>query len=122
MLEFLQSLAQPIAWLARPALVLAALAGAVFVLSVLNIAGVSDAATIPAVAICIWGLAIHSFCATFVQVPKPADTDERSLLRVKKTFIRAAYWLIGALTIAVNVTMLYMTFRLVLIWLSTYNG
>jgi hypothetical protein len=121
MLEFLQGLARSIARLSRPALVIAALGGAVFALSVLNVAWVGERATLPGLAISTWGLSIYSFCSTFVNVPDPTDPSAPWWPRQKNTLRRLAYWLIGVLTIGVNAIMLYLTFRLVLIWASSYN-
>ncbi|MDA1074879.1 MAG: hypothetical protein O3A63_09000 [Proteobacteria bacterium] len=119
MLEFLQGLARPVAWLARPALVVAVLGGAVFGLSVLDVAWVGERASLPGLAISTWGLAIYSFCTTFVNVPKPADPTDAWWPRQIRTLQRLAYWLIGVLTIGVSALVLYLTLRLVLIWASS---
>ena len=116
MLEKLQSIASFIAP-ARVFFGVSILAFALlFVANILSLEPLADHGyTIWFVIGFLWSLSLFSFIGHFQIIPPPVDSKLALLKRLKARAIRFGYWLLAILTLAVNVGVLFLTFRLVLI-------
>ena len=74
-----------------------------------------DAWLIPAAVLCLWNIVGLTMLNTFSHVPL-IDLDAGLMTRLKARVIRAIYYLVATLFIALSITSLYVTYKVVSIW------
>jgi hypothetical protein len=66
----------------------------------------------------LWALSAYSFIGTFQFVPGKADESFTFSSRLKRNMHRAWYWIIGFITLGVTIAAVYVTNRMISIWLG----
>ena len=80
-----------------------------------------DHLMIPGVVLALWGLIAFGFITCFQSVPPIAPEGAKRWLRFTTQTRRAGYWIIGVMTLVLTVAVAYLSFRLVMIWLTLYG-
>ena len=70
----------------------------------------------------LWAISTYSFIVTFSSVPEKADLTLTSYSKLKRNIVRGWYWFIGAGFLGTTLALIYVTNRLVSIWLRDYGG
>ena len=102
-------------------------AGVVFLVLVVVIilfsnAREDDKYLIPGLLGFLWSLSAYAFISNFQSVPEKAKRSDGFLHRLKRNIHRSWYWIIAFLFTGTTVAVVFLTFRLVSIWLNDYNG
>lgn len=120
MIDQLQRIAQSIRVLKLPAILvgLGSLTTAVFAL----FASVSPTETnkflIPSVVALLWALSTYAFIETFQSIPEKADKTLSYFGRLKRRLSRGWYWLVGVIFIGTSLAVLFVSYRLLFVWLT----
>ena len=70
----------------------------------------------------LWSLSAYAFISNFQSVPEKAKRSDGFLHRLKRNIHRSWYWIIAFIFTGTTVAVVFLTFRLVSIWLNDYNG
>ena len=82
----------------------------------------SDRFLIPSIVSLLWAISTYSFIVTFRSVPKKANKSLRFFSKLKRNINRGWYWFIGVVFFGTTVAVMFLTFRMVSIWLESYDG
>jgi energy-coupling factor transporter transmembrane protein EcfT len=120
-IDRLQRIALAIRFLRLPSM-LAALVGllALFATVLLSRSHAGDILVIPAFLGLAWGLSAYAFITTFQAVPDKADRGWGLFARLKRNLRRAWYGLIALLFLAATLLVVFLTYRMSMVWLREY--
>ena len=123
MIDKLQRLAQGIQILRLPSIVV----GLIGFASIIAIMFTSkspegDRFLIPCIVGLLWAMSTYSFIVTFRSVPAKANKSLKLLGKLKRNINRGWHWLIGLLFLGTTVAVMFVTLRMVSIWMKDYSG
>ena len=81
-----------------------------------------DKYLIPGVLGILWSLSAYTFISNFQSVPEKAKRPDGFFHRLKRNIHRSWYWIIAFIFTGTTVAAVFLTFRLISIWLNDYNG
>ena len=123
MIDRLQRIARAIQFLRLPIVAFGLLSLASLVVILLtSVSHDGDRFLIPSSVGVLWALGTYSFIETFRLVPEKADKSLGFFARLKRRFSRAWYWLVSMIFIGTTLIAIYLTSRLVSIWLQDFWG
>lgn len=123
MIDKLQKIAGRLQFLRLPALVLGLVSLAAMILIILSSKShKEDYYLIPSIVGLLWSVATYSFLVNFSSVPEKGDSTWKFFARAKRSAIRAGYWLMGALFILTTLGALFVSYRMITIWLRDFAG
>lgn len=112
MLEKLQKAALALAPLERFCLFAALVLCTVFAMSVFEISTFAgDTYLIPSLVGVLWLLSLYSFIVCFRSLPAAVDAHGGLLARVRFKLLRAVYWAIAFILVAVSASVLFLSIR-----------
>lgn len=118
MIERLQRIATLLTRIRLPIFVLAGFSLLVLVLSVLdNPLLHNDTLLMPAIIGFCWALMLYSTAELFRHVPDSAAADEPLRTRMAVRARRGLLWILGVLTIASSLALLFLSYQLMRVWL-----
>ena len=82
----------------------------------------SDRFLIPSIVGLLWAISTYSFIVTFRSVPEKANKSLKFFSKLKRIINRGWYWFIGVVFLGTTVAIMFVTFRMVSIWLESYGG
>ena len=123
MIDKLQGIAQAIQILRLPSIAvgLISLASMVAIIFISK-SHESDLFLIPSIVGLLWAISTYSFIVTFRSVPKKANKSLKFFSKLKRNINRGWYWFIGVVFLGTTVAVMFVTFRMVSIWLGSYGG
>ena len=123
MIDKLQGIAQAIQILRLPSIAvgLISLASMVAIIFISK-SHDSDRFLIPSIVSLFWAISTYSFIVTFRSVPKKANKPLNFFSQLKRNINRGWYWFIGVVFLGTTVAVMFVTFRMVSIWLGSYGG
>ena len=77
---------------------------------------------IPSVVGLLWAISTYSFIVTFRSVPEKANKSSKFFSKLKRNINRGWYWFIGVVFLGTTVAVMFVTYRMVSIWLRDYGG
>lgn len=123
MIDKLQRIAQAIQILRLPSIAVGLLCLASIVLLVFASAPHDgDRLLIPSSVGVLWAMGTYFFIETFRSVPEKADTTLKFFSKLKRKLNRARYWLISVAFLGTTLAAIYVTSRMVSIWLKDFGG
>lgn len=119
MIDKFQQMAQALQFLRLPAVVLGG-ASLVFVGSIIFVVDspTGERFLIPGIVSLLWALSVYAFIETFRVIPARADKSLGFFGRLKRKLSRGWYWLIGIIFVATSAAVLFVSYRLLFVWLS----
>jgi hypothetical protein len=123
MIDKLQGIAQTIQILRLPSIAvgLISLASMVAIIFISK-SHESDRFLIPSIVVLLWAISTYTFIVTFRSVPKKANKSLKFFSKLKRNINRGWHWFIGVVFFGTTVAVIFLTFRMVLIWLGSYGG
>ena len=123
MIDKLQGIAQAIQILRLPSIAvgLISLTSMVAIMFLSKSHG-SDRYLIPSIVGLLWAISTYSFIVTFRSVPKKAKKSLKFFTKLKRNINRGWYWFIGVVFLGTTMAVMFVTFRMVSIWLRAYGG
>ena len=82
----------------------------------------SDRFLIPSIVGLLWAISTYYFIVTFRSVPKKANKSMKLFSKLKRNINRGWYWFIGVVFFGTTVAVMFVTLRMVSIWLESYVG
>jgi len=82
----------------------------------------SDRFLIPSIVGLLWAISTYSFIVTFRSVPEKANKPLKFFSKLKSYIIRGWYWFMGVVFLAATVAVIFLTYRMVSIWLVDYGS
>ncbi len=82
----------------------------------------SDRFLIPSIVVLLWAISTYAFIVTFRSVPKKVNKSMKFFSKLKRNINRGWYWFIGVVFLGTTVAVMFVTFRMVSIWLGSYGG
>ena len=123
MIDKLQRIAQAIQILRLPSIAVGLISlASMVVIMFISKSHESDRFLIPSIVSLLWAISTYSFIVTFRSVPKKANKSLRFFSKLKRNINRGWYWLIGVVFFGTTVAVMFLTFRMVSIWLESYDG
>jgi len=123
MIDKLQGFAQTIQILRLPSIAvgLISLASMVAIMFISK-SPESDRFLIPSIVGLLWAISTYSFIVTFRSVPEKSNISLKFFSKLKRNINRGWYWFIGIVFLGTTVAVMFVTYRLVSIWLRDYGG
>ena len=123
MIDKLQGFAQTIQILRLPSIAvgLISLASMVAIMFISK-SPESDRFLIPSIVGLLWAISTYSFIVTFRSVPEKSNISLKFFSKLKRNINRGWYWFIGIVFLGTTVVVMFVTYRLVSIWLRDYGG
>ena len=123
MIDKLQGIAQAIQILRLPSIAvgLISLASMVAIMFISK-SHDSDRFLIPSIVSLLWAISTYSFIVTFRSVPEKANKSLKFFSKLKRNINRGWYWFISVVFLGTTVAVIFVTFRMVSIWLRAYGG
>ena len=123
MIDKLQKIAQAIQILRLPSIAVGLISFASMVAIIfISKSHESDRFLIPSIVVLIWAISTYTFITTFRLVPKKANKSLKFFSKLKRNINRGWYWFIGVVFFGTTVAVMFLTFRMVSIWLRSYGG
>ena len=82
----------------------------------------SDRFLIPSIVVLLWAISTYTFIVTFRSVPKKANKSLKFFSKLKRNINRGWHWFIGGVFFGTTVAVIFLTFRMISIWLGSYGG
>jgi hypothetical protein len=82
----------------------------------------SDRFLIPSIVGLLWAISTYSFIVTFRSVPEKANKSLKFFSKLKRNINRGWYLFIGVVFFGTTIVVMFVTYRLVSIWLRDYGG
>jgi hypothetical protein len=76
--------------------------------------------TMPALTLFLWALAVYVFILNFAVIPQREMQEGGLARRVWQRLQRAWYWLVGLFFLVTTLVLLYVTARIVTLWLRDF--
>jgi hypothetical protein len=123
MIDKLQRIAQAIQILRLPSIAvgLIGLASLVMIMFISK-SHEGDRFLIPSIVGLFWAISAYSFIVTFRSVPEKANKSLKFFSKLKRIINRGWYWFIGVVFLCTTVAAMFVTYRMVSIWLRDYGG
>ena len=123
MIDRLQRIAQSIQILRLPSIAI----GLISLVSMVVIIFTSkshegDRLLIPSVVGVLWAMTTYAYLVTFRSVPEKASKTWSIFSRLKRNISRGWYWFISIVFLGTTVAAIFITIRMVSIWLRDYGG
>lgn len=80
-----------------------------------------DFFAIPSVVGLVWSMTTYSFLSYFPTVPEKSDHSWSFIKRMKRRILRAGYWIMGVLFIVTTIGAIFVSFRMINIWVRDYG-
>lgn len=77
---------------------------------------------IPSAVGILWSITTYSFLVNFHSVPHKADQSWKFFKRLRRNITRAWYWFLGLVFIGTTVGAIFVSYRMITIWLKDYVG
>ena len=77
---------------------------------------------IPSAVGILWSITTYSFLVSFRNVPHKADQSWKFFKRLKRKIARAGYWLTGDVFIGTTLGAIFVSYRMITIWLRDYGS
>ena len=81
-----------------------------------------DQFLLPAVVGLLWAISTYAFITTFRIVPEKSDKTWKITNRLKRNIHRGWYWLVSFTFVGITVVIIFMTGRMVTIWLKEFGS
>lgn len=81
-----------------------------------------DLYLIPSAVGILWSVTTYSFLVNFHAVPQKADRSWTFFKRVRRMITRVWYWFMGMVFIGTTVGAIFVSYRMITIWLKDYVG
>jgi hypothetical protein len=123
MIDKLKEIAEALQFLRIPAVILglASLVAAITII-VSSKSHEEDFYLIPSVVGILWSLTTYSFLAGFRTIPPKADPSWKFFKRLRRRTARAGYWLLGIVAVGTTIGALFVSYRMIAVWLRDYGG
>jgi len=123
MIDKLQGIAKAIKILRLPSIAVGLISLASMVVIIfISRSHESDRFLIPSIVGLLWGISTYSFIVTFRSVPEKANKSLKFFSKLKRNINRGWYWFIGVVFLGTTVVAIFVTYRMVSIWLRDYSG
>ncbi len=123
MIDKLQGIAKVIQILRLPSIAVGLISLALMVVIMfISESHESDRFLIPSIVGLLWAISTYSFIVTFRSVPEKANKPLKFFSKLKSYIIRGWYWFMGVVFLAATVAVIFLTYRMVSIWLVDYGG
>ena len=123
MIDRLQRIAQSIQFLRLPSIAVGLISLASMVVIILTSKShEGDRFLIPSVVGLLWAMTTYAFLVTFRSVPEKANKTLRLVSRLKRNISRGWYWFISVVFIGTTAAAIFITIRMVSIWLRDYGS
>ena len=123
MIDKLQRVAGRLQFLRLPAMVLGLVSlAAMITIIVSSKSHEDDYYLMPSVVGLLWSMASYSFLVNFCSVPEKSDSSWKLVARLKRSAVRAGYWLLTVLFFLTTLGALFVSYRLIAIWLRDFTG
>jgi len=80
-----------------------------------------DFFAIPSVVGLVWSMTTYSFLVCFRTVPEKSDQSWSFIKRMKRRILRVGYWIMGVLFIVSTIGAIFVSFRMINIWVRDYG-
>jgi len=81
-----------------------------------------DRFIIPSFVGLLWAMSTYAFIVTFRSVPEKASKTMTFFSKLKHNISRGWYWFISIVFLGTSVAVIFLTYRMVSIWLRDYGG
>lgn len=81
-----------------------------------------DRFLIPSIVGLLWAMSTFSFIKVFRSVPEKASEESSLFSKLKRNINRGMHWLIGVVFLGSTVFVIFVTYRLVSIWIKDLGG
>ncbi|MEJ2693326.1 MAG: hypothetical protein P8166_09785 [Candidatus Thiodiazotropha sp.] len=123
MIDKLQSIAGRLQFLRLPAVALGLVSLAAMIFTIVSSKShEEDYYLIPSIVGLLWSMASYSFLVNFSSVPEKGDSSWKLFARLKRRAVRTGYWLLAALFILTTLSALFISYRMITIWLRDFAG
>jgi hypothetical protein len=123
MIDKLQRVAQTIQILRLPSIAVGVFGLAtVIVIIFTSRSHEGDKFLIPGIICLLWAISTYTFIVTFRSVPEKGDQSLKFLAKLKRSATRAWYFFIGYVFIGTTLTAVWLSLRMIVIWLRDYGG
>jgi hypothetical protein len=123
MIDKLQSIAGRLQFLRLPAVALGLVSLAAMIFTIVSSKShEEDYYLIPSIVGLLWSMASYSFLVNFSSVPEKGDSSWKLFARLKRRAVRAGYWLLAALFLLTTLSALFISYRMITIWLRDFAG
>ena len=123
MIDMLKKIADAVQFLRLPSVVL----GLICLIAITTIligskSHEEDFFAIPSAVGLLWSIITYSFLVYFRAVPDKADQSWEFVKRLKRRIARAGYWLMGAVFMGTTLAAIFVSYRMITIWLRDYGS
>lgn len=123
MIDKLQRVAGRLQFLRLPAMVLGLVSLATMITVIVSSKShEDDYYLMPSIVGLLWSMASYSFLVNFSSIPEKSDSSWKLIARFKRSAVRAGYWLLAMLFILTTVGALFVSYRMITIWLRDFTG
>ena len=123
MIDKFQRIAQIIKFLRLPSIAVGLISlASMVVIMFISKSPESDRFLIPSIVGLLWAISTYSFIVTFRSVPEKSNISLKFFSKLKRNINRGWYWFIGIVFLGTTVAVMFVTYRLVSIWLRDYGG
>ena len=123
MIDKLQRIAHAIQILRLPSIAVGLISlASMVVIMIISKSHESDRFLIPSIVSLLWAISTYSFIVTFRSVPEKANKSLKFFSKLKLIINRGWYWFIGVVFLGTTVAVMFVTYRMVSIWLKDYVG
>lgn len=123
MIDKLQRIAQSIQFLRLPIVIIGLISlGSIVVIIVDSKPHEGDRFLIPSFVGLLWALSAYSFIVIFRSIPERASATLSIFNKLKRNFNRGVHWFIGVVFLGTTVFVIFVTYRLVSIWIHDLGG
>jgi hypothetical protein len=123
MIDKLQGIAQAIQILRLPSIAVGLISlASMVVIMFISKSPESDRFLIPSIVGLLWAISTYSFIVTFRSVPEKANKSLKFFSKLKRNINRGWYLFIGVVFFCTTIVVMFVTYRLVSIWLRDYAG
>jgi hypothetical protein len=81
-----------------------------------------DQFLLPGVVGLLWAMSTYAFIATFRIVPEKSDKTWKFTNRLKRNIHRGWYWLVSFTFVGITAIIIFLTTRMLTIWLKEFAG
>ena len=123
MIDKLQRIAQAIQILRLPSIAVGLISlASMVVIMFISKSHESDRFLLPSIVGLLWAISTYSFLVTFRSVPEKANKSLKFFSKLKRIIYRGWYWFLGVVFLGTTVAVMFVTYRMVSIWLRDYGG
>ncbi len=123
MIDKFQRIAQAIQFLRLPSIAVGLISlASIVVIIITSKSHAGDRFLIPSFVGLLWAMSTYSFIVTFRSVPEKASKTMRFFRKLKRNIYRGWYWFISIVFLGTTVCVIFVTYRVVSIWVRDYGG